>query len=292
MDKFRIQGKNFFLTYPKCDISIDQAYETLNYKNTIRYALIAQEKHKDGDLHLHAYIEYVKKLNIRDPKHFDLGDCHGNYQKPDNIEAVINYCKKENSFKEFGTRLLNQTTSQDIPDIYQLARELSRKKYFMECLRKKIPFQYAKEAWNDCDLFTINEDPEIGKIRSDLSELKWEEIENPRKSTVLIGPSGIGKTSWCKRECPKPALFVTHMDTLRQFKPNEHKCIIFDDMSFLHVPREAQIHITDKDDSRAIHVRYGIAEIPKGTPKIFTANNEIFTNDEAINRRLNKHKFI
>lgn len=106
------------------------------------------------------------------------------------------------------------------------------------------------------------------------------------KSLVLIGPAGCGKTTTIKHFCPKPALFVTHIDTLKQFIPNYHKCIIFDDISFTHWPRETQISIVDLEQPRAIHIRYGTATIPGGITKIFTANKDpLNSEDQAIKRR-------
>jgi len=107
------------------------------------------------------------------------------------------------------------------------------------------------------------------------------------KSVVLIGRAGTGKTTAAKLFAPKPALFVTHLDILKQFKPEYHKSIIFDDCSFAHLPRETNIFLADRQDARAIHIRYGIATIPAGVFKWFTGNRFPFqTNDAAIERRI------
>lgn len=107
---------------------------------------------------------------------------------------------------------------------------------------------------------------------------------------VLVGPSGCGKTSYLKSLFPE-ALFVSHMDDLTQFDSDMHSAIIFDDMSFTHMPRTAQIHVVDYDDDRSIHVRYQTAFIPAGTKKFFTTNiREIFDlEDAAIKRRVKVH---
>ena len=105
-------------------------------------------------------------------------------------------------------------------------------------------------------------------------------------STVLVGPSGIGKTTWCINNCQKPALLVTHMDELRKFDKDYHKSIIFDDMEFNHLPETAQIHLVDSDLPRAIHARYGNARIPAKTYKFFTCNKRPLSDIEAINRRI------
>lgn len=286
MSEFRLQARHVFLTYPQCSIDPDTLYETMNIKHSVKSAIIAQEKHQDGNPHLHALFTFQKKLHTRNPKEFDIGDCHPNIQTPRNIPAITNYIKKDGNYRCYGEET-------DF-DIYKASKTLDHENYFRECLKRKIPFPYAELAWKrNASYFEIDNIHQTqGKIRSDLSNLKLADIEQRGKSTVIIGPTGIGKSTWAKREAPKPALFVSHQDTLRQFDPKTHKSIIFDDMSFAHLPRDAQIHIADQDDTRAIHIRYGIATIPAGTPKIFTANQEIFSRDPAIERRLNKHNFI
>jgi len=78
------------------------------------------------------------------------------------------------------------------------------------------------------------------------------------------------------------------MDGLVEFRSDYHEAIIFDDMSFSHMPRTAQIHLLDWDDDRRIHVRYTTVVIPKYTKKIFTSNMlDLFDlNDSAISRRV------
>ncbi len=112
---------------------------------------------------------------------------------------------------------------------------------------------------------------------------------DPGWSHVIVGPSGCGKTSYCRSLFPT-ALFVSHMDDLASFDPDQNEAIIFDDMCFTHIPRVAQIHIVDQDDDRSIHIRYQTALIPANTQKVFTTNvREIFLEDPAIVRRVKYH---
>ena len=98
---------------------------------------------------------------------------------------------------------------------------------------------------------------------------------------VFWGKSGIGKTQWAMSLIDKP-LLVSHMDQLSGFEPNEHGGIIFDDVTFMGDPitkkgrwkDEAQIHIADQDNTRAIHIRYEVGLIPAHTKKIITTNVE------------------
>lgn len=122
-----------------------------------------------------------------------------------------------------------------------------------------------------------------------LDEFQWNinETFDYSVSYVLWGESGIGKTSYARAILPT-ALVVSHLDALREYDPQLHGGIIFDDMSFLHMPRTAQIHLLDIDYERQIHCRYSCAVIPANTKKIFTSNvKHIFLeNDAAISRRV------
>lgn len=100
------------------------------------------------------------------------------------------------------------------------------------------------------------------------------------KTSHVYGPSGTGKTSFVVAHFDNP-LLVSHIDALKKLTP-DHDGIVFDDMSFTHYPTEAVIHLVDQDMDRDIHVRYGTAHIPAGTPKVFTHNTkEIFYKQEA-----------
>lgn len=119
----------------------------------------------------------------------------------------------------------------------------------------------------------------------------WDTTSNIRRqSVVIVGPPNTGKTEYAKMHFTNP-LWVTHMDRLADFDPARHDGIIFDDMTFSHMPPTAQIHLLDVDNDRDIHVRYRMAHIPKHTKKIFTANSDPFdfTNAAISTRAFVKH---
>lgn len=97
-------------------------------------------------------------------------------------------------------------------------------------------------------------------------------IRTPGKSIFLHGPSSTGKTYFACAHFANP-LLVSDMDQLKEFKPGFHDGLVFDDMSFLHIPPEKVIHLVDQDFERAIRCRHTNAVIPANTPKIFTHND-------------------
>jgi len=155
------------------------------------------------------------------------------------------------------------------------------------CAKKRITFQYAVWFWNrshlDC---TITDPDHQGNVVERLQELSF----NPdvHRALIIKGPTGCGKTTWAKRNAPKPCLFVSHIDQLRQFIAGFHLSIIFDDVDFCHYPRVAQIHLVDFDNPRAIHCRHAVANIPAGIYKIFTCNEWPLGEDPAVQRRVRR----
>lgn len=91
---FRLQGRNVFLTYPKCSLSRTELAGSIKDKVAIKYLLIAQELHEDGSPHLHALVCLDKKLNTTNEKYFDAQGSHGNYQVARDTDDVVKYIKK------------------------------------------------------------------------------------------------------------------------------------------------------------------------------------------------------
>lgn len=160
-------------------------------------------------------------------------------------------------------------------------------------MQEKIAFPYMEAIWAHCHVrlpFTIYEDTPVNDTMFRcLAEFRW--IDDSLKSLVLHGPAGCGKTNWAKKHALKPALFVTHLDRLKDFKFGFHKSIIFDDLDLKYLPRTAQISLADRENDRDIHIRYRVASIPSGIQKIFTCNERPFIQDDAICRRI-EYKLI
>lgn len=319
---FRCQGKHFFLTFPRQKFEMDEYWKHLKDKfgDKIQYAVISEETHEDGSPHMHAGLSFSKRMDFRTNNVLDFGSKHGNLQPSRKKDHVEDYVKKHGNYKEYGEK-----TSEEETDPYTMSNFSSRVEFFRECYKKKVPYQYAADAWREISrvdssirerrnlpipnpilrllkLTIPNSNPNTpaganpptgANLTPDsLTELSEIAINYDNKwSTWIIGPSGCGKTNWALREAPLPTMVVTHIDQLKEFNPALHKSIIFDDMNFTHWPREAQIHLVDGCIARTLHVRYGIVKIPEKTPKIFTSNVPIFTDDPAINRRVNKLNF-
>jgi len=281
---FRVASKSFSLTYPNCgDLTKEELFEHLKKERNIKYVCVAKELHQNGEPHLHAHVVYSKRKDIKNQKYFDFKERHCNIQSTEDDEAWNKYVKEEGDFVEWGEI--------EIDNLYQKAKTLLHEDYFELCRKEKINYQYAKEAWDYSKKVdtTINEEDDINGTFD--GRLGWIDYSNIHKCTVIIGPTGIGKTVFAKKHAAKPALFVSHMDDLKSFDASRHKSIIFDDMQFKHMPVQGQIHLVDNFEPRSIHIRYGTVKIPSGIQKWFTCNESPFVHHEAIRRRINEINF-
>jgi hypothetical protein len=296
MPAFRLQAKHLFLTYPHAEIAHFDLYEAINNRFPVKRAIIASENHADGSPHMHAYFEFNSKLHCRDERAFDIDDKHPNIQAVRNVPATITYCKKDGRFTEFNMHSNSESnpSSNRRGDSGELVRELAARSthadYLEECIRRNVPYAYAIAIWRSInkptELLNDDVDPDAtmcGELL--LLNLDWSAM---KKSLVIVGKTGTGKTTWSKMHAPKPALFVRHLDRLKDFEPGRHKSIIFDDMDFKVLPRQTQLFLTDLYDPAEIHIRYGTVLIPKDTIRIFTVNEYPFIEDEAIARRVQR----
>lgn len=268
------------------DNHLDLLRTCVSRNTDIQYVIFGQEVGETGTPHLQGYLQLSGGKRIR-TVHSLLGfsDLH--------MEAALGsdennftYCSKDGQFEEFGERqtirakrAASNTENTQYENLMAEIREgasliqiaSSYPKLFIKhhagivrahslFLRKPFPIKHGPWKWN---------------ITHDWNTSLW-----------LWGPAGIGKTCYAQSLLPN-ALFASHMDQLKGYDPTNYEGIIFDDMAFSHLPREAQIHLVDTEQDRAIHCRHTCAWIPAGTKKIFLSNTVgIFLDDPAITRRL------
>lgn len=237
-----------------------------------------------GRVHLQGYVEFTSLKTMNQVKTcFAENSMYLEMSQGSGIQNKT-YCQKDGNFHEAGELKVSSGKRTDLIRVQEMIedgasdREIS-KKYFSTWTRCRMAIvEYRK--LHQKRAFTPRHT--LLEFRPD-----WQAIEF-QKSTIVWGPSGIGKTSFLKARFPE-ALFVTHIDGLRDFNAEQYSAIIFDDMDFKHLPRTSQIHILDIDDDRDIHCRYSTALIPANTVKVFSTNEYgglIFDlSDGAIRRR-------
>lgn len=277
-----MDATTFFLTYPQSDFEHEQVYQFLQSIKPVIWARVALEQHESGDPHCHAIVRFGARVKTRsDMRIFDLGGRHPNIQVPRRIKDVLEYVSKDGNYKDYG----NVPGEKDVfNELVQAATAKDRDALDRCALANRVSKQWADHVWTRHSSRCKNTvlEPGPGTMCLQLQSLQF-----TGGSIAVIGPSGCGKTTWAKSVCPKPALWVRHIDDLRKLS-QEHQSIIFDDMDFAHWPRTSQIHLVDQYDDSSINVRYGTVTIPAGMPRIFTGNVSMFVDDPAVNRRIQK----
>lgn len=287
-DNFRFQGKALHLTF-STHLNHETILQLFRSKGAVKWYSICHESSDELNAydHTHAACGWHKRLNARGARAWDIGAIHPH------IQPIVTEVHAIRIFEEYHKK-------QD-PTILLSQSEISPKAAAIsyEGIRSAPNLMEACQAMGIevktvSDVNTIRQDkPRAKDFEHDFRDTIWT-IPAPGifRAILLYGPSGTGKTQFAVHlfECP---LVVSHMDQLRDFDASRHDGIVFDDMSFAHMPREAVIHLLDWDLDRAIHCRYSPAIIPKHTRKVFTSNKrfeDIFPHDDAgaIRRRVSR----
>nr|WAE42421.1 MAG: replication associated protein [Cressdnaviricota sp.] len=185
--RFQLQGKNFFLTYPQCDLSKEDAAKELGHKLALDYLIIAQEQHKDGTPHLHALITAKEKAKISNQKFFDIAGFHGNYQTARNTDDVREYVKKADMEPlEIGAYASNKQT-----EVQKRASD-----------NKKILTTSLPELVNNGDISIYSYKLlRESKMLYTLDSIDVPEYM-PKECLWIVGKTGIGKSRWVRTNFP------------------------------------------------------------------------------------------
>lgn len=281
-DGFRLNCKRFLLTYPQYEANKEQLHQFLNRKlKQETEVLIAHEHHQDGNIHTHCCVQCQRKIDVKNARFFDYQGHHPNVKPPTSAQHwknQVQYMRKEDP-EPYGTLEVKLTPDEkfDAATAYVIGckslRDIYRPGDNLRTISSKITF--FENLWKN----------QAKKATSSAkhTEFNREKITDWTRSWLIYGDSGTGKTQYALSHFTKP-LFVTHMDKLKEYDPNLHDGIIFDDISFSHLPPDAIIHILDIDNDRQIHCRFTTAEIPANTKKIFVHNRrDIFKPIHSIN---------
>lgn len=89
----------FFLTYPQCSLTPPEVLELLKkcHVTPIKHYIVAQEEHKLQGLHIHAWIQYEKKITFTTTL-WDISGFHGHYEIEKCQRRVMEYCAKDGNF--------------------------------------------------------------------------------------------------------------------------------------------------------------------------------------------------
>jgi len=137
---FRLNAKSVFLTYPQCGLEPDHVLQTLLACTKTKDCgiIVAQELHKDGNKHLHVYLEFPRKIDVKSSRYFNfITGKQGNYQKVKIRAACVRYVCKENKYVAHKI---------DAPKIIQEYEAQLEKKKAKNQPRNKRVYELVKEG--------------------------------------------------------------------------------------------------------------------------------------------------
>lgn len=105
---FRIQAKQFAITFPQCPVSRAVFDPLFNLKFQPTQLATAREKHQDGSFHLHVFVRFNKCRDVRSARYFDVDvdgvTYHPNVQKCKSAADWTKYLSKGDDHTDFTTR--------------------------------------------------------------------------------------------------------------------------------------------------------------------------------------------
>jgi hypothetical protein len=260
---------------------VDLLNSLVESSSDVAYVSYGYEVGENGTPHLQGHLELTRRLRLNQVKAI-LGQRLHLQVRRGSFEQAQEYCAKDGNVVTFGERVSKGSGKRtDLDELAEAIRNGGKKRELAVTFGKEF-IKFRKGIDQYYDLFATK------RFEIFHGPFRWAHSISRNKSTIFHGAAGIGKTEYAKYLLPN-ALFVSHLDDLGGFN-EDYEGIIFDDMSFVHLPRTSQIHLVDMENDRSIHIRYKTATIPARTPKIFLTNEaggHIFDiNDAAIMRRL------
>lgn len=155
---FRMNGKNFILTFPQCATTKEEAAERLQqqWKDELQGYIVCEEQHKDGTPHLHVFLKFHQRKNFKTADCMDfIGGKHGNYQVCRSAKKSIEYVTKAGKYVAEGVdveSVRKQKTGDKICGMLDDGKSLfeikeEEKGYFL--MNKRKIEEYA--AWVQCE---------------------------------------------------------------------------------------------------------------------------------------------
>ncbi len=316
----QISVKKFFLTFPKCNVEPTVALNNLIFKYPCKWAIVSQENHLDGSLHLHLAFWLKDMIRYRDAHLWDfIAMKHGDYQVAKNIVKVVKYVTKDKNFVthqidvetwlkshqtktgasfELVAKMMMQGKSLDeLNDLYpgMISHNLAKLKLYRTFLDGKKRREKDKELqnWTPLDIGNLDLDFRILGLWMNKN---LNGIQRPFKAPQLWlwGCSNLGKTSLIISLKKYLRIYMVPMDVrhLDDYEDDQYDLIVLDEF-------KAQKSITwlngfIQGNDFPVHRRYSSTLKTKNLPVIVLSNYSIEGAYEKVNmfnpERLNSLK--
>nr|URM59568.1 replication-associated protein [Tomato yellow leaf curl virus] len=299
--RFQIYAKNYFLTYPQCSLTKEEALSQLKNLSTPTNKLfirVSREFHENGEPHLHVLIQFEGKFKCQNNRFFDLvsstrsAHFHPNIQGAKSSSDVKAYVEKDGDFIDFGVFQVDGRSArggqQSANDAYAEAINSGSKAAALNILRKKAPKDFVLQFHNlNANLDRIFQEPPAPYISPFLSssfnqvpdELEVWVSENVMSSAarpwrpnsiIIEGDSRTGKTMWARSLGPHNYL-CGHLDLSPKVYSNDAWYNVIDDVDPHYLKHFKEFMGAQRDWQS--NTKYGKPiQIKGGIPTIFLCN--------------------
>nr|CCH75840.1 replication initiation protein [Tomato yellow leaf curl virus] len=301
-NRFKINAKNYFLTYPKCSLTKEEALSQLLNLQTPTFQKISLEFcrsfTKDGTPHLHVLIQFEGKFQCKNNRFFDLtsptrsAHFHPNIQGAKSSSDVKTYMEKDGDILDHGVFQVDGRSArggcQSANDAYAEAINAGSKAQALNILKEKAPRDFLLQFHNlSSNLDRIFQEPPAPYISPFLSssfnqvpeELEVWVSENVMSSAarpwrpnsiIIEGDSRTGKTMWA-RSLGTHNYLCGHLDLSPKVYSNDAWYNVIDDVDPHYLKHFKEFMGAQRDWQS--NTKYGKPiQIKGGIPTIFLCN--------------------
>lgn len=224
--KFRLQGKHIGLTFPQCELTMEEFIEGFARAHGHAAIRVAEEKHADGATHFHVYLRYDLRKDIRSARFYDFkckrsvcASCKGDAEHQSHHPSIerlrdfrdwVKYISKDGVTRDF--------TEEFDPMLYEAGK---RKRMYddNQWTRHFIAHRQRREVSYPIRLVTAGRTYEMQRPDPSKKKRHW----------WIVSPPNAGKTRWLNKTFRGQRVYVPSADDYPFEGYDGEDIIVYDD---------------------------------------------------------------